>query len=624
MRKLIHSNFELDLQNFKLVDVDNNSNFADTQFVRSTFPFEIDLNDDLDIALGFISAYTTNPQTIYECIYCHNDLLEKAELEINEINGRKLSCVLQFGLENFPNWDKKLSELPLLDFSLAPGNNIQAYAENIISQGYPNVRFNFPQVHTDKYDTSDSTWEFFEKILNKRVAGLFPKNTIDTSTADIGVYNRNILQPMPYLLYVLKTAIEDANYTLAGDILTDQLLKNKLIVSQSQENFVRSSKIEFAINFDLSTLQQNIENYNGNNIVAGLQQRQSIIIDSAGIYSCLGIVRVFSVDGRVPNDPDGTFFHYNGYFQLSVNGVLIKQIIVNNQKPPIFENILQIFTMYFNAGNEVSVLFKTRYDNSYDDPIVDLDFYKICDLDVNREPTGTIYNNNTINLKKSVPDMTFGELVNIVKNWFNYSFDIVGQTVVMNKILSEINTNDSILLNNLEVKEPTRRFQSGLSFLHKFADIDSKLFSYKKVFQNRLGVFTENFKEDKKTNTIEVNGLPLPQYNRTGITTAYEFDGSDNKLYLVDYDGLVGGENYTKPSTNIFLENIHTSYWLNWLSFRINAVAFKWKFKSFYILLNNLRAKSVIFAYQKYHIIKSIQRTEIASDLFEYDIDTES
>jgi hypothetical protein len=51
MRKLIHSKFELDLSPFKISDTEENNWFSDSFFTKYSFPFGVDLTDDLDVAL---------------------------------------------------------------------------------------------------------------------------------------------------------------------------------------------------------------------------------------------------------------------------------------------------------------------------------------------------------------------------------------------------------------------------------------------------------------------------------------------------------------------------------------------------------------------------------------------
>ena len=43
------------------------------------------------------------------------------------------------------------------------------------------------------------------------------------------VYNKNIIHPMPYLLYVLKAGFKDAGFQLMGDILSDEHLLQRCI-----------------------------------------------------------------------------------------------------------------------------------------------------------------------------------------------------------------------------------------------------------------------------------------------------------------------------------------------------------------------------------------------------------
>jgi len=45
--------------------------------------------------------------------------------------------------------------------------------------------------------------------------------------------NYNIMHPMPYLLYVLKTGFADAGYELAGDILTDEDFTQQVLYSNT-------------------------------------------------------------------------------------------------------------------------------------------------------------------------------------------------------------------------------------------------------------------------------------------------------------------------------------------------------------------------------------------------------
>ena len=60
MRKLIHPNFELDLSGFQLSDNEENNWFSDSFFTKYSFPFEIDLTNEIDEATGFISQLNSS------------------------------------------------------------------------------------------------------------------------------------------------------------------------------------------------------------------------------------------------------------------------------------------------------------------------------------------------------------------------------------------------------------------------------------------------------------------------------------------------------------------------------------------------------------------------------------
>src|SRR5690606_19649942 len=118
MRKFIHSNFELDLSAYKITDTAENPWITGKFFAKYSFPFEIELTDENDISFGFVSHHNSGAETIYEGMYIHGDTMERAVLEIEEC-GKLLSVTLRYGFEEFPSFNKKLAELPLLDIEVA-------------------------------------------------------------------------------------------------------------------------------------------------------------------------------------------------------------------------------------------------------------------------------------------------------------------------------------------------------------------------------------------------------------------------------------------------------------------------------------------------------------------------
>jgi hypothetical protein len=194
----------------------------------------------------------------------------------------------------------------------------------------------------------------------------------------------------------------------------------------------------------------------------------------------------------------------------------------------------------------------------------------------------------------------------------------------MDRIEDNVNHNDVIDFSMFEVKYPVRKYSKGNSFLLKFADIDSKDYTYLPVFQNQSSVVSSNYKVDDKTTPIEINALPLPHTSRNGVQTAHAFENNNSKMYLVPYNGLVGGNNYSLPINEYLIPAVHKSYWEKWFDFRINSVNYIWSFKCYVEQLESLTSKSKIRAYENTHILKVINKTEIATDQFEVEFDSQT
>lgn len=93
------------------------------------------------------------------------------------------------------------------------------------------MNYNFPQIHVDKIDTEDDIWFAFEKIINNYKDGDFLRNSVDLETDT--TYNRNIMQPLAYVLHILKVGFADAGYAFEGDIKTDDTFKKLCVYADA-------------------------------------------------------------------------------------------------------------------------------------------------------------------------------------------------------------------------------------------------------------------------------------------------------------------------------------------------------------------------------------------------------
>lgn len=617
MRKLTHSDFELDLSNFKISDTEQNSWFNDVFFTKFTFPFEIDLIKDLDIAFGFISLYNTTPKTYFDCKYVHNNEIQDAVLEITEL-GEKLSCTLEYGFEQLPSFDKKLSELSLETFDLPIGTDIYQHANTVITQAYPAVNYNFPAVHTDKYDTSQEPWLDFEKTINNRQAGQFVQNIYNTT--EEWSENYNIMQPLPYWLHILERGFADAGYTFAGEILQDDLIKKALLFGDV-DNYVNLTKNEYN---DL--ICESYDHFNTTYVPSPIgffyyksDFNKSISV-SDGFYRIIGDIYLTSVAGIATE------------IKLVINGAIIYSTLhvvpaTNTGSFSSYSWPINI-PITLNSGTNIIQIISTQVWGL--DPSTN--YYQVCDLSINRlakiNSSGvalpSLFNENKIQLKKAVPDITFNDFIKVIKNWFNYDLTVIDKVVYMDKIESNINHNNAIDMQVYEVKTPRRKYHTGTSFELKFQDIDNKDYPFVPVFHSHNQIVNTGYTTNEKTNTIEIQALPLPHLNRNSLMSAYAFENNDSKVYLVPYNGLVNNKNLSQPNDAYLLPVIHLGYWKKWFDFRIKAIGYAWAFKAFEVNILNLKSKVKIYAYGNTHIIKTIQRTEIATELYNIEIETES
>jgi hypothetical protein len=609
MRKLIHSKFQLDLSIYKISDTEENNWFSDAFFTKYSFPFEIDLIDDLDIAFEFISQYNTNPQTYYECQYVHNNKIEDAIFEI-ESHQEKLSCTVRFGFEQLPSFDKKLSELSLEKFDLPSGTTIFQHAQTIITQSFPAVNYNFPQIHIDKYDPTDDLWPNFQNIINNRVDGTFLINEVIMDET----FNRNVMQPLSYWIHILQRGMIDSGYTLAGKIMNDERLKKACLfgdvdyfkAATVQEDIIITKMSEDAIEI----------NYNNSRGEKASKYYSNTVLTTPGKYNISGTIKCLKAA------------RFSTYFRIKYRNTVIWSQSSKN---------VGLFRGSEFADYDVDIDFETIVDANANDitiegyqyfteeeVIISLSISCIRLHDNSGNAVPTVINENKVDLTRAVPDMTFAEFVKVVKNWFNYDLTIIGKLAIMNPIEEEINYNELVDLQFSEIKRPRRKFGQGKSFLLQFQEIENKDFKFLPVFHNQSGIVNSNYVTDDKTTTIEINGLPLPLFTREGVQTAYALEQNSSKAYLVCYDGLYNGNNLAKPNDNYLVPAVHIAYWQKWFNYRINAPAFNWQFKTWNEFVSNLKVKTKIFAYNRIHIIKTINKTEVKPDSFEIDIETEA
>ena len=619
--KLILNTIELDLSNYEYTLIEENNWLQDNTISKFTYPVEIELTNEQDEALGYISQMNLNAyNTLLEAKFYVLGEEHDAVLEIESIIGRKMVTQIRYGLEEFPNFNKRLSELPLEKFNLLV--SIYTHAESIITQTWPAVNYNFPQVITDSIDTSQEQWQYFEGIINNRKSSNFLQNSFDAVENE--QVNANLIIPMPYLFHILEVGFADAGFTLAGEILEDTYYKKAtaFALTEFYKSFTTQSE-EYIMNSDegvigASYIEEAYEIY-------GFEKY--ISLPEPGRYKIAGNV---IVRGKFHNGIASAKFAFNGSNTWDVS-----------YQWNFYEYREEFHTVDFNidyTGTEGDIYFRSAQisyamldgERIEAANIMDITVTQLAKYDENGELISTLVEPTAIDLSKSVPDMTFGEYVTAVMKKRNYGYDIDGNTITINKRRTRtLDKTKAIDLSKFEVPQEDleRNFNRGKSFEFKSFEYESDEYPHQKIFITNTGYQINSYTTNDDTEEIIINAIALP-LKIYGVKTAHDFLNDNAKLQLVLYSGLSAGVNISEDPAGISLLNNYLDDYQDWFNFLLTSQNLVWLFDSSYEELPELKIRSIIYAYRQYHIIRKLTRTTYLSGkkgiLLEHEMDTES
>lgn len=596
MHKIIHETFELDLSNTSISLNDDNSWFSDSFNTKYSFPFTMELSDEIKVIFEDLLNYRSKEIVVeYQVTYVFNDIKEAAILKATGVDD-SIEFELKYGLDNFPNFNKKLNQLGLQIFNTS---DIYAHAKTIISQTWPAVNYNFPQIQVDKFDNTNQMWTHFEKILNKYVDGDFVTNTV----VDDIPHNKNIMQPMPYFLHIMKQGFADAGYELKGDVLEIPALKKKLLyIDTEYYKLLEQANISTnVLGTDLVNSQGRLANFN-----------KSITLPQSGRYQIAGNVNIYGLWK--------TWTWATIKYRDKVLWTASKKEKKHHSGYIYSYDIDIIFDTVNDSGPHELTFESTQYKDD-DSAICDLQTSSLYFFDNAGVASPNVIQNNTVDLNKLVPDITFGNFVTTVKNWYNLYITTKGKEIWMNYISKELNYEEAIDFSEFQTK-PKRETNDGLSFLLQFAEPNDEKNKHKAYFFNTDGNSTSGYVTDDQTQEITIQAFPFLNEFYNGVWTAHAIESEPNKIYAVLYDGLdSSGVNTTSDPAPMLLPEVAENHYKDWFNFRLTSINFKWNFTCFIESLNKVSSKSKIFSYGRYFILKSLNKTQIAKDEFEVEFD---
>lgn len=605
--KFITGDKVLNLSGQKVSVQDSNSRMNEKMFSKYFFPFEIYMNEEFLKAFGDFESYDAEDlENTFEGTLLFENKTHQAKLALSNVEGKMITGQIDFGFEDLPNFNKKLSELPLEKFSVP---DIYTYAKEVCAKKYPETNFNFPRMYTSKYPPDQKVWDAFDGYYNdiKADGTEMRRNYIDSLGE---IFNVNIVHPTPHLLYVLKTGFADAGLILAGDILNDPIFSQRWIFSGTD---YFTSKQQRRFGFDFSSAEYDeLFLESGPDDYCLYQKYNSI--EKPGIYKIAGNLEFWKARKMIAK------------YEIRLNG----QVIWSKYRGSDRQTILEIIPLNFEVNvtqenSELELYIYTQYhEDSWTHQIATLLVTSNALEDIQStslgDESGVVTNLNEIDLTRAVPDITFGELINRVRNRFNYEVLVDGNLVYMNRIGDKEPT-DVKDFTPFEIAVPKRELLNKKSFLLRspISDDDKQ----NSMFYDKDGAFLN---KEPKEDTIIIEsdvvilqtGVPKPN----GYHTAIIKKDSTDSLQLVWYDGLAGTQNNAKNPAGADFPELYYTHWEKWLRQRVRGSRFSW---SFYCPAEEFdyQINDHIYCYKNIHNIVSWTK-DLVADTYSIDIITET
>src|SRR5690606_29608213 len=276
-------------------------------------------------------------------------------------------------------------------------------------------------------------------------------NTVEEVEGEDVMFNRNIIQPMPYLMYVLKRGFELSGLELKGDIVNDELLQ-KILIFAEKDPF--GTKDVDPITLSLYADEINMDGWTPS---TRYKIARSVTISQPGKYNVIGD---FSLIGWGNGASPSTFIIYKDNVALYLKNETQQGGFTADTDFILSSGSCEIKMEIYTVVRED--MFSTLFD---------FQILPVYYIDSAGKKETNIINLNQIDLRKNVPNMTFGSFVTEIMNLFNYDVDsVTADEIVINKITKSMRQNEILDLSMFENIEVERTPNYEVSYLLKYEE----------------------------------------------------------------------------------------------------------------------------------------------------------
>lgn len=587
------NNYEIDLTAYG-INLNEKSNFFIDNIEKSySFSFLLPLVNEVAKVLGLPNQQNIRdyPSSVVGVLVM-NEVYYDADFRILDIIGEQAECMLYFGEENIPVYDTELKDLPWPVHIVASSSEL---ADTYLEQSWPAVTHNFPRYYRPEIKEKGD-YSAFENFVNNYDGTDFIQNIESGAQPNIEYQNKNVLSPCPYMLEILRFGFLAAGKEVDGAVFDDQRLQ-KLVYMP--ENFIEKFKGALFLNFQFTIPDADTSK---NGIRLGVY-RKSFTPDNIGTYTVK--------------------------FNLNIDPVIASYYGLKIYQTDNLTGVATEIYSQNSTGNRVTVNDEVNVNitnaNQFNPITIELELPYITNSIAAYNGFEYSYREGRLNeligtysLGEYMPDMTFGEYVNAIKNWLNLDIHVNENRVTIDfleDVLPDLLQHD---FSHLEIMYPKKTDNSNRVFKLEYQDKSNVLVDKSGLLYSDI----DKQKEDIIKIAMELQ-MAVVEQNYNVITAVYDDDA--DKLLFAMYDGLQGGLNNCIDKHDNFyarIEDVYHAFWSKWLNIRTNNFTISETFDAH--SMEVLTPRNIYYKYNELLLPTKISKKSITENHWQVTMESET
>ena len=502
-----------------------------------------------------------------------------------------MEVTLYYGDEELPVYGTKLANLPWPINIVTTTYNL---AQKHLTSNWPDVTHNFPMVY--KPSLKEKTdYQDFQYFANNYDGSDFEPNVETTFEGETSFLNKNVLMPCPYLLEMVKFGYLSSGRKVRGGLFNDDRLKKMVLIpNKFLEKFRGSTYDYWQFSLPDSTGEINLG-------TTGIYKK-TLSPSSPGTYNIKFNINIDPVRAeyfylRIYRKDTNTQEEKTEYSASSLgNRVNInKEISINILGTLVTEEIIVEMHLMYNTTS-----------------IKDLNSFEYSHKEGRLNELDTSYS-----LAEIMPDITFGEFMDRLKNWLNLDISVNEEFATIDFLDQALDKLPIINNEHLEVKYPRISSNADRTFRLTYADDNELLI-------DRTGIIYSDLEKDS-SDIVEIDmevRMAVVEENYGRLTAVDPEDESG--LTFAFYDGKdIFGRNPSVDNIDGFtgkIEDVHDNFWKKWLFRRTRNKTIKDRFVAHHT--EGLKARAKAYKYNQLLLPQKIRMRRIS--LEHYDVEMES